>query len=961
MEERKAPERKPPSDLAEAGSAWRTGEAAACEAPVEGAAEEAAAGCEPADGEARAAESVRGTGRGEAEEATVGVGEAVHEVVPGRAAAVRATETAVGAGAEGTIGVPLRWLGSAPRLRAGTTWGVPWKRGELRRDALFSLRCSDGTDVPVQSWPTAFWPDGSVKWTAHAAVFGPAAADSGWRLLAGATGREADGRLRVTEDAGEVIVDTGVIRCRIGRSGPLVIREIAKEGRIVCSGGRLVGIREERHTAGGRRTTVEEPFAGEVEHVAAEQSGPVRAVVKVTGRHASADGERRWLPFTLRLYFYAGVDSIRLVHTFVYDGNPHQDYIKGIGMSFAVPMRGPLYNRHVRLAGDDGWFAESPKGLATFRTRGRHEALYREQAAGRPIAFDEAEDRPFIRMLEDSPVWNSFKLTQLTADSYTIAKRTEEGCAWIRAASGRRARGLLYAGGESGGLAVGKRAFWQKAPASLEAEALAGNEALLTAWLWSPDGAAMDLRHYDTKTHVWSCYEGSDELRSTPYGIANTNELTIWCCAETPSLDRLDDYIDEKEAPSLLIAEPSRYRDTGALGVLSLPSRDTPAKARIEETLDALLAFYMEEVDRRGWYGFWDYGDVMHSYDPVRHEWRYDVGGCAWQNTELAPNIWLWYMFLRSGREDAFRMAEAMTRHTSETDAYHIGEYSGLGSRHNVLHWGCGCKEARIAMAGLHRYYYYLTADERIGDVMDGVKDADYATAFIDPMRSYYPKDEFPTHTRSGPDWAAFCSNWLVQWERYEDAGYLHKIKTGIECLKRAPYRLLTGPVFGYDPKSGKLFHMGHENYDGRHLMICMGGAQVWIELAGLLDDPEWSDMLAEFGAFYTLPREEKARRTNGEITGESWGIPMLATSMMAFAAARRGERALAKEAWGLLLGESGHWTVPYAPAAVEVPRREYVRAMWEIPWISTNTASQWSINAIVCLALIGEYLPDGV
>lgn len=26
--------------------------------------------------------------------------------------------------------------------------------------------------VPLQSWPTAFWPDGSVKWTAHAAVFG---------------------------------------------------------------------------------------------------------------------------------------------------------------------------------------------------------------------------------------------------------------------------------------------------------------------------------------------------------------------------------------------------------------------------------------------------------------------------------------------------------------------------------------------------------------------------------------------------------------------------------------------------------------------------------------------------------------------------------------------------------------------------------------------------------------------
>ena len=52
----------------------------------------------------------------------------------------------------------------------------------------------------------------------------------------------------------------------------------------------------------------------------------------------------------------------------------------------------------------------------------------------------------------------------------------------------------------------------------------------------------------------------------------------------------------------------------------------------------------------------------MHAYDPVRHTWRYDIGGFAWDNTELASNMWLWYNFLRTGREDIWRMAEAMTR-----------------------------------------------------------------------------------------------------------------------------------------------------------------------------------------------------------------------------------------------------------------------------------------------------------
>ena len=40
-----------------------------------------------------------------------------------------------------------------------------------------------------------------------------------------------------------------------------------------------------------------------------------------------------------------------------------------------------------------------------------------------------------------------------------------------------------------------------------------------------------------------------------------------------------------------------------------------------------------------------------------------------------------------------------MTRHTAEVDVYHIGPNAGLGSRHNVSHWGCGAKEARISQA----------------------------------------------------------------------------------------------------------------------------------------------------------------------------------------------------------------------------------------------------------------------
>lgn len=854
--------------------------------------------------------------------------------------------------------ISLRWLKERPHVPAGVTWGVPWARGELRRGESLALVAPSGEPVPVQSWPTAYWPDGSVKWTAHAASL--LQAEEGEYTLMRGEGAAPAERIRVTEAEEYIEVDTGAIRCRINRQGDSVIREIVRGEARVCSGGQLVGIRESRAYTLGSRTVKEEPFAGYIRRAAVEQSGPVRAVVKLEGRHrAAAADAREWLPFTLRLYFYAGQHGIKAVHTFLYDGNPHKDFIKGLGIAFRVPLEGPLYNRNVRLAGDTGLFSESPKNLLNWRLDPQYTEAYRRQIAGLPIKLNPTEDERLLELLDDAAVWDAYKLTQVSADSYTIYKRTDKAeCSWIRAVGGRRSAGLAYAGSEAGGLAVGLRRFWQKCPSALEVRGLSGSEAVVTAWFWSPDAPAMDLRHYDTETHVASAYEGADELRSTPYGIGNTSELGIWCFDAAPASETLRKLAGEKEEPPLFVCAPEHYHGVKAFGAWSLPDRSTPLKAQLEDTLDEVVRFYQEEVEQRGWYGFWDYGDFMHSYDPVRHTWKYDIGGCAWQNTELAPNFWLWYMFLRSGREDLFRLAEAMTRHTSEVDVYHIGEYAGLGSRHNVLHWGCGCKEARIGMAGLHRFYYYLTADERIGDIMDEVRDADYALERLDPMRYYYPKDEFPTHARSGPDWAAFCSNWMTRWERYEDQACLDKMRVGIDSLKKMPYRLLTGPVFGYDPKTGELSFMGNENW-GHHLIICMGGAQVWMELASLLDDPEWESMLDEFGEFYNLPSEEKARRTSGEIQGKQWNIPMLSTSLAAYSAARRNDRELAELAWKLLLEEQTHWQVSLKLETEDVDGTEYVRPLREIPWMSTNTASQWSINVIICLELIGQELPQ--
>ena len=49
-----------------------------------------------------------------------------------------------------------------------------------------------------------------------------------------------------------------------------------------------------------------------IQKVRVERAGRVRAVVKVEGTRASPSG-RTFLPFTVRLYFYAGSEQVRMV------------------------------------------------------------------------------------------------------------------------------------------------------------------------------------------------------------------------------------------------------------------------------------------------------------------------------------------------------------------------------------------------------------------------------------------------------------------------------------------------------------------------------------------------------------------------------------------------------------------------------------------------------------------------
>jgi hypothetical protein len=306
-------------------------------------------------------------------------------------------------------------------------------------------------------------------------------------------------------------------------------------------------------------------------------------------------------------------------------------------------------------------------------------------------------------------------------------------------------------------------------------------------------------------------YEDVGNPDPDPTGVGRSYDLTLHVFSSTPSRSDISKLGEVNDKVPLLVASPSFYAAHKLFGGRwGVPDASlSSGAATIEKAKSDLLDFYVAEVDQRKWYGFWDYGDVMHTYDQTRHAWRYDVGGYAWDNGELGTDLWLWMSFLRTGRADVFRLASAMTRHLSEVDFHHTGPYAGLGSRHHVTHWGDGAKEARITGATLRRPFYYLTADELTGDLMELTLQADQSIVTWEPLRKVtgLPPFSTPGRVRIGPDWTALAGNWFTHWERTGNETWLERIKVGMNDIGTFQYGLFQGDAaaVGWDPATAHL------------------------------------------------------------------------------------------------------------------------------------------------------------
>ena len=876
-----------------------------------------------------------------------------------------------------------------------TTFGCMWEMGEIpeKSIATTTYRCisESGEEVQLQSRVTAYWPDGSVKWTAHSA-------DSSKLGKNIEVVKETSDSIQQHEFDGLIETDDGY---RLeGKEFEVVIKkdsqhlfESVKHGnRVVFANARPVLKLEEPSVINGNETKTVRNYEGKINAFNIEESGAVQTVFRFEGVHVctggGCKGEEK-IPFILRMFVGTAAGEIKFQHTFLYDGDENRDFLKGIGIDFESPVSGALYNRHVKFMGDAGVFHEVSVPLQAWRPRIPAD-LYEKQIAGELISGElldaEGDDKlkeNIAWMLDNCPHWDSYSLTQDSAQHYRIHKKLgfDDVC-HIDCLHGTRTIGGCAFGSEEGSIMIGIRDFWEKYPGGISVSGLAGESVTAQIWFYSPEAESYDFRHYAHRGYNQVCYEGYDYKGADPVGIACTSECAIGFDDKMiPDDATLTAFAENINHPPVYVADPEVYHNKKAFGYWSLPGIDTEVEKWIEEQLDKAFSFYKNEVEQRGWYGLFNYGDFMHTYDKMRHQWKYDVGGYAWDNTELVPTLWLWNYFLRTGREDVFNLAEKLSRHASEVDVYHFGKYKGLGSRHNVRHWGCPCKEARIAMAAHHRVLYYLTGDRRLEDIFEELKDNENSFLNKDPLGDFYDKAEmvYPSHARSGPDWSSLVSNWMTEWERKNDASYKNKIMIGIHDLEEAPLHLASGPDFEFDPKTLHLRYIGERTTGGTHLQVCMGAPSVWMETADLIDYPYFKQLLAELGRFALLSRDEQLRECEGLIGEREYTFPFMFTGLGAYAASmiKRGccenvklgddvisednekeGRSCAERTWKALLASLLTENDTDGFKEIQTENMGNHASLTEIPWISTNFTAQWCLNVIIALDFIRDELP---
>ena len=190
------------------------------------------------------------------------------------------------------------------------TFGGVWERGEVPA-ASCRLATSTGQNIPMQSKPMAYWPDGSIKWSAHTAD--AALLTEGAELLPIPKNAPACEGIRLTKSADTCTLDTGALRLTVSLGENLCCDFLAKD--ILTSGRKAaykiypVFLLEYRNETKDILETQVQKFHGVIQKAVLEEEGPLQTTIAFY--EENTPGERCSMPFVIRLSVWKGSTEMR--------------------------------------------------------------------------------------------------------------------------------------------------------------------------------------------------------------------------------------------------------------------------------------------------------------------------------------------------------------------------------------------------------------------------------------------------------------------------------------------------------------------------------------------------------------------------------------------------------------------------------------------------------------------------
>ena len=569
------------------------------------------------------------------------------------------------------------------RRKYPLTRGVPLPQGAVVGVENLSLQDAQGRDVPVQLRVLGRWPDGSAKWVLVDFQADVEAGQEAVYTLQYTKDQKVAASVRgveIAEQEDRFEVCTGPLRFGIGKKafalfdgvelGQRAKGSFVSEVEVAPRGGGDAWAKiSESEFAGGTQRRIYGmggtclASAGVEEYaVEIEEAGPLRAVICCRGAYESTAPMHHYagyrpLRFATRIYAYAGQTQVRVVHTVIATCNPRETEVEELG------LRVPIL----------------PEGSGTWR-----------------VGVDRVMAGPWVS--------ERYTLLSQRLDNHFYWEEYEGVERTVRA-EGERAGGWICAENDRVGVGVALRYMAEEYPKALGVGAQG-----IDVFFWrDPEGRRLSFKRYAEEV-AWHEGEG---VYADGTGTAKSSEFFVdFFRAGAADGERLQGLL---HPPQVSVA-PDWVVQSGAVGGLATGA-EFP---RADRMLTGFVAWMEGHIERYRWKGFFDWGDVMATWEESAGGWRFK-GRWGWCNSEWDPRHAVWLQYLRTGEGRYYALGEAMTRHSLDVDTCHyhpLRPYMVGGCfRHSMDHFG---DEPCASHTFIDNWvdYYYLSGDERAREVL---------------------------------------------------------------------------------------------------------------------------------------------------------------------------------------------------------------------------------------------------